>query len=171
MPAAPAVPSVSEEELARLRQQLEVEKRHEVDLESQVRSINTSVNMSTQMAQSADIQAQIQQLKNQKDLLLSSMPVAKDEEADRKRYLALTHRKEELEARIRDYEARIDALKDKVSGTSWDSQRKQLVREVVQADAHNSQLRDQINNLREDISLLQGQVTGLQKLVDSSKKR
>ena len=84
-----------------------------------------------------------------------------------RRYDQLKRRKDRLEAEIRDYESRLDGLREISQKTlPWTLKRKQLVHEMVQTDARNNKMRDKIKVLREDIDVLKDQVARLERRVD-----
>jgi chromosome segregation ATPase len=79
----------------------------------------------------------------------------------------LKERKEELEADIYAYELRMEELRrSSLTALSWPLKKKELVHEMVQVDARNNKMRDQIKGLHEDIDVLKDQVAKLERRVN-----
>jgi chromosome segregation ATPase len=80
---------------------------------------------------------------------------------------SLKDRKKELESDIYAYESRMDELRRSyLTASSWPLKKKELVHEMVQVDARNNKMRDQIKGLHEDIDVLKDQVAKLERRVD-----
>jgi chromosome segregation ATPase len=125
---------------SQLRAQLEDENRQEVSLNNELEALKTG----------------------NKILVLK-----KDTAGDDERYQRLKKRRDEFEAAIRNYEARMDELRQSsLVVLSWPAQKKKLVHEMVQLDAHNNKMRDQIKVLREDIDVLRDQVARFERRLD-----
>lgn len=145
-------------ELDGLRQELEAQKTREADLENQL----SSWAQDAQDPQAGILRQKATFLRKQKEDLLAK--VSKQDTGGRVNYDLMMQQKAQLEANIRAFEARINTLKDlKAAGFSPEGQNKELVREVVRVDARNTQMRQKVNNLREDIVILREQIAVLEK--------
>lgn len=164
--AAVVAPTSGDAELDGLRKELEDQKAEEVHLEDQLSAMMTQAEHPEMVL----LKEKLDFLQRQKDELLKGAPVEQARksasEIDRKMYFAAIEQKAKLESKIHRFENQINMLKN-ASGVSvsWAAQKKKLIHDVVQMDAHNAQLREKINNLRQDIALLKEQVDTLQKQV------
>ncbi len=115
------------------------------------------------------LEVRVAALTEQKAQLMKK-PLAEDHSADKLNLMQT--KKDELEKKIRAFESRIESLKSTsvVSG-SWAAARKEMVRAVVQGDARNKKLANEIKELKENIALLRSQIGVLEKRVLFSKKR
>jgi phage shock protein A len=83
----------------------------------------------------------------------------------KERYNKLRERKLTLESQISLAEAKAATLKRSMlaSNQPWPEQKKTLIHEMVQADARNSQLREKVGGLREDIDILRDKIGKLER--------
>ena len=169
--AVPAVLAV-DGQLADLRQRLEEEKKQEVILENEWGTLKSggqsqNLNLDTLEEQNKQLQLRLKDLQEKKSLSQGKFTDAIPALANQKKYEELKKRKDQLEADIRAYETRMNQLKDSsLSSLSWPRQKKKLIHEMVQADAHNNQLREKIKMLREDVDILRDQVAKLERRVN-----
>jgi predicted nucleic acid-binding Zn-ribbon protein len=71
--------------------------------------------------------------------------------------------KEELETKIYVYESRMEQLRQSsLLSMSWPLRKKKLVHDMVQIDARNNRMRNQIKLLREDVGVLKDQIAKLE---------
>ena len=163
-----------DQELNSLRKELETQKAQEVGLEQKLEVLrnHSKVTDGQGKADAAalgqemkSLQQRLDFLRKQKFSLLARVPAASQNSvADRNRYQQMMNRKADLESKIRNFEIRINLLRDPSTfGLSWVSQKKELIRDIVAADAANGQMRAKINNLREDIALLEEQIAKMDK--------
>ncbi len=155
-PLAPA-----DDELTLLRKQLEQEKANEVTLEQQIKGSKQHKE------DTGDLKARLEVLRRQKLDLEKQILTGPSQQSNKDRYYEMSHKKAELESRIWDFEGRINSLKNPaIFGLSWATQKKKIIHDIVQSDARNTQLREKINTLREDIALLRDQVGKLERRVN-----
>jgi chromosome segregation ATPase len=160
------------DQLAQWRKQLEDENRQEVLLQNELADLKTGGKMQNLNVDAIDdenkqFEAHLDVLRLQK---LRYVRKSSDDQlagANARMYDYLKKRKEELEANISVYEARMDELRESsLMAMSWPLKKKKLVHAMVQTDAHNNQMRDKIKVLHEDIGVLRDQIARLERRVD-----
>ncbi len=159
-------------ELDALRKELEDQKAEEAKLEDQLSSMTKAAHHPeiALLKQKADFlrKQKMELLKTQSQPLVT----ANNAPIDRNVYYTALQQKTQLEEKIRQFEIKINALKNMPSvKNDWPAQKKKLVHQIVQNDARNHQLREKINSIREDIGLLKDQVASLEKKVNFSKAK
>lgn len=167
----PVVPAV-DGQLTDLRNRLEEENKQEVILENSWNTLKSggqsqNLNVDTIEEQNKQLALRLKDLQEQKLQHPSKSANAALALANQKKYDELKKRKDQLEADINSYETRIDQLKDSsILTLSWPLQKKKLIHEMVQMDAHNNQLREKIKMLREDVDVLRDQVAKFERRVN-----
>jgi chromosome segregation ATPase len=165
-------PGAQEDELTPWRKQLEDDNRQEVLLENEWRNLKTgaqmkNLNVDALEEENKQLEARLNILQLQKLQHIrksSDMVLA---QANARRYDQLRKRKDELETSINAYESRLDELRQSsLLALSWPAKKKKLIHDMVQVDARNNQMRDNIKVLREDIDVLRDQVARLERRVD-----
>lgn len=142
-----------------LRRSLEAQKVQEAALEKELSTLTVQM-VDPEIKQ---LQERVDELKAQKEKMLNQVRPPVPPPAGQLKYMTLMSQKEELEKKIRGLEKRVAGLKQSlVSGFSWAAEKKELIHEIVEADAENNKLREKVNNLRQDIGLLQEQVNRLE---------
>ncbi len=155
-------------EINELRKTLEDQKTNEAALEAKINELSRATSTKKLDAnalgeENARLQDQVSMY--QKEIAFRRKHQEKPGRNDKPQ--ALIGRKKDLEEKIKAYEARIVALKNPANFTlSWDKEKKRLIRDMVQADASNQQLKSKIDNLREDIDVLRDQVGKLERRVN-----
>ena len=162
------VPQAGDLELNALRKDLESQKEQEARLEAELAALVDRRNiLGRDRDEIEDLKQKLEDLRRQKALLPQKSAGGS---VDFGRYQQMTTQKMGLESKIHTFEIRINALKDhQLLGLTWDSQKKKLIHDIVLADAKNSQMRQKINNVHEDIDLLRGQIASLEKLANFSR--
>ncbi len=168
--------SSGDKELDGLRKELEAHKGKEAELEGQINSANDLRTESVAKEEAAaaeirELEKKLEDLEGQRSELSRKMPKGDPNASKRSRYLAMAERKSKLEGKIRASEEHIDSLKDAASMGAWGLQRRQMVHDIVVADAKNVQMRHKIIGLREDIALLKDKIVILEKQVGSQMKK
>ncbi len=164
----PPAPSV-QEDLNGVRAQLEQEKANEVAIEQEVEDFKKGQNQQQAneggLAQAnRELQSRLDVLRQQKAQQQAQPTGGQD---NKERYYELQRRKSELDDKIRDYERRIDQMKDSlVTDISWSAKKKKLIHDMVQKDARNQEMREKINDLREDVEILHDHVDKLERRVN-----
>ncbi len=161
-----------DDQLGSWRKQLEDQTRQEVLLENELGALKTgdktqNLNMDAIDEQNRQLEAHLDILRLQQLRHLRSSSDDIQVQANARKYAQLKEHKDQLEAKINAYEARLDGLRESsLMALSWPLKRKNLIHEMVQADARNNQMRDKIKTLREDIDVLRDQVARLERRVD-----
>jgi chromosome segregation ATPase len=174
--AAPAVKPVEvkedlssgDKELDRLRKEIEEQKGKEVALEQELESLQNQKAQA--VARQEELAKEIDGLKQQlEDIKAKKVPAeTAASKLRRSRFEAMTQQKSELEAQIKEFEGKIEKLKDP-GALSFSMQKKKIIKEVVEADARKEQLSQKINDLKEDISILREQTATLERKVNFRK--
>lgn len=178
---APLVKEVAVEvpQLDGLRKQLEEAKAQEVALENQLAELKDNQQGSSLEANTLDEDNKV--LTNRLEMLRQQKAQREKDAASaintsalaKERYYKMTAQKALLEEKIRMFESKADALKQVIldSRLPWPTQKKKMIHDMVQADARNSQLREKIGNLREDIVILQDQIAKMERRINFMQDR
>ena len=165
-------PPSADGQLDQLRQQLEDGNKQEVLLEDELNALKNGgkgqdFNLGDIEAQNKELEARLDTLRSQRLQHEKKSSDAELAQANERMYDELKKRKDQLEANIASYEARLDDLRgSSLIALSWRLKKKKLIHEMVQTDAHNNQMRDKIKVLREDIDVLRDQVAKFERRVD-----
>ena len=134
---APAVPAAAPADpLDGLRKELEAEKAKEVRMEADLAHLSGAP--------------------------AASLPQASRVE-NKGRYLEALRKKAELGSKIRDFEGRLGQMKGLDGPGGEDAGKKKLIRDIIQMDDANKDMRDKAGRLREDIALLRDQIGDLER--------
>lgn len=161
-----------DDQLMQLRTQLEDENRKEVLLEDEWGSLKTgdktqNLNVDAVNEQNKKLEARLGILRLQILRHNKESSGRGHGQTNARKYEQLKKRKDLLMAKINAYELRLDELRESLlTSLSWKERKKGLVREMVQTDARNNQIRDNIKVLREDIDVLRDQVARLERRLD-----
>lgn len=164
--AKQAMPAAEDPELVALRKDLAAQTQAEAALMQQTNGSGYSGSS----AEIDQLRNKLTALQSQKEAL-SGKPLA-TAPADKSKYYLMHAKKEELEVKIRAFEKRIEVLKSSSSlDSSWSAGRKEMVHAIVQGDARNKKLVNEIKELKENITLLKTQIGVLEKRVLFSNKK
>jgi hypothetical protein len=164
----------NDEEHNKLKEMLAHERDEERILKQELeKAKNASINPpqapAIDDAQLKALQDKVDQLAKQKEDLQNRLN--KDNNQTNARYLQLTAKKKELEERIKVFETQLNQLKEPATfGLLDPKQKKQIVRQMVQVNNRNAQLRQKISDLKEDVVLLREQVNRLERRTKGAQK-
>ena len=146
--------TLAQDDLPQLRKELEDESRQEVLLENELGALKAGGHAQKLDARAIDAENQrlqdrldaLRLLKLQHEKKISGTSLSG---ANAGRFDRLKERKQQLEADIYAYESRMDGLRQQyLTALSWPVDKKKMVHAMVQMDAHNNKMKDQIKALR-----------------------
>ena len=162
-----AVVAQKDRELITLKEKLQKEKDVEDSLEKQLADLKAAQLPPPDPVNAAELrslQMQLQMLAQKKEDLQKKNNVDNSQVKDQ-RYEQLFSKKQELESKIKEYEEQLNQLRNPNTFAFAGGQTKQVLHQMIEIDKRNTQLRQRIKDLREDISVLKDQVNRLERKV------
>jgi hypothetical protein len=161
------------DQLGQLRKELEEETTQEVLLENALEALKAGGSKAQDMTVGS-IEAENQELESRLDYLrLQKLrhvnrslftPASRPDQREDGRF---KERKRKLESQVYDYEERMEDLRRSyLMALSGPVEKKKLVHVMVELDARNDRIKDQIKVLHEDIDVLKDQVARLERRVN-----